>query len=790
MCILKICYKKILLLVLSLFILSSLFIEGFSYSGQLPEDIYKISQKSFVKVQFFFKRVSIVDELKNDYYDTETFEENMEFLVFNSNISEKKSFDMAGIIISEDGKIVIPEIRFPLKNIKEINVETMTGEKFNADVYGIYLRAPLLVIKINNSKGKKFEPPAFVSPTPLTTQTNLTGVIIEDVFGSWKLSGDKLDTGWTLLEEKPQFVFYTHLPFHIYNINKYDERFVLTPGLLFNESGLPIGIFSTPDIDNDEINCIWKGESLLKGDILQFAELDRLKKEWSNKLKEQILEIKIEFRLASKDSPDYMDSFYNNYSYTGLYDSMNTSKELSLYGVAVDDKRIFIPSMLSAQRVKLIDKISIVLNDKEGDKEESIIEGEFVGVLKNVTGTIIKIKDKDKTFKTYIKQDTDYSLNKGDLYYTCNAQKMFSEKKFLIQYNKYLHRTKGPNNKFYPVPLHFQQDKNFILNSSGDVVGFIVNDRLVDADILTAAKASFKLSGRGYPSDLYSNLNYLYGKEMKSLLADAENNLDKSIVLTSKSEEKRMAWFGVEYENITPNLAKSLDVEKMTRNGRVGLMVSSVYDNSPASKLNIKKNDILLLIKTDQTDVPLELVTFEEHFDYNDEGSGDYPAELKNVGFNIPAKAPWRSQNNYLNNLLDKIGIGNKVELTYIRERKINQTEFIIEYSPRDFESAEKLKSNELGLTVKDLTYEVRKALELKQGDPGIVIAEIEEGTPAAVARLSIFEIITKVNGKEIYNIKDLENFLKDAKDKKLSTIKLQVINLGKSRFADLQVKW
>lgn len=44
---------------------------------------------------------------------------------------------------------------------------------------------------------------------------------------------------------------------------------------------------------------------------------------------------------------------------------------------------------------------------------------------------------------------------------------------------------------------------------------------------------------------------------------------------------------------------------------------------------------------------------------------------------------------------------------------------------PRDFESARKHKDEDLGLTVKELTYEMSKALNLEEDAPGVVLAKV-----------------------------------------------------------------
>ena len=54
---------------------------------------------------------------------------------------------------------------------------------------------------------------------------------------------------------------------------------------------------------------------------------------------------------------------------------------------------------------------------------------------------------------------------------------------------------------------------------------------------------------------------------------------------------------------------------------------------------------------------------------------------------------------------------------------------------PPSYDSAPKYKQEALGLTVRDMTYEVRRYLQKKDDDPGVVISKIELGSKASEPR-------------------------------------------------------
>ena len=67
--------------------------------------------------------------------------------------------------------------------------------------------------------------------------------------------------------------------------------------------------------------------------------------------------------------------------------------------------------------------------------------------------------------------------------------------------------------------------------------------------------------------------------------------------------------------------------------------------------------------------------------------------------------------------MLGEIGAGTSVKLTYLHEGQSVEKELVIEQAPPDLMAAAKYKNEKLGLTVKDLTYEVRAALRLTEND-------------------------------------------------------------------------
>ena len=153
------------------------------------------------------------------------------------------------------------------------------------------------------------------------------------------------------------------------------------------------------------------------------------------------------------------------------------------------------------------------------------------------------------------------------------------------------------------------------------------------------------------------------------------------------------------------------------------------------------------------------------------------------------ARPPWPSRNNYLTGLLAVLGAGTHVQLDVWRGGKLEHLSATIEQAPPDQDSASQYKNEQLGITVKDATYEVRTALRMKPEDPGVVVVKVESGAPAGRARVNPFEILQAADGEPIGSPEKLEQIIKRAQEEKRAQLRLTVIDRGRSRFADLKLE-
>jgi serine protease Do len=170
-------------------------------------------------------------------------------------------------------------------------------------------------------------------------------------------------------------------------------------------------------------------------------------------------------------------------------------------------------------------------------------------------------------------------------------------------------------------------------------------------------------------------------------------------------------WLGVSVQAITSDLAKQFNLKEDK-----GALVSDVTQGSPAEKAGIKRGDVIT--QYDGKDV-------------------DEPSHLKNM---VAATPP-----------------NKEVALNVLREGKPVTVRVLIEELSAEAQKVSANVDNQLkGVSVRNLTPEARKALKVPKRIDGVMISDIEGGSPAEGV-LAKNDIILEINRKKIHGVKDYE---------------------------------
>jgi serine protease Do len=196
-------------------------------------------------------------------------------------------------------------------------------------------------------------------------------------------------------------------------------------------------------------------------------------------------------------------------------------------------------------------------------------------------------------------------------------------------------------------------------------------------------------------------------------------NLAKEILTQLKTGKVTRGWMGIMIQDITPELAKSFDIQETK-----GVIVADLVADGPAEKAGLKRGDVITRLNGKDVD--------------NAHG---------------------------LSRMVASTPPDTAITLQIIREGKPKEIKATIGTMPSDgSETAPAKKESSWGMTVQNLTPELAQRFEWDQNEYGVVISNVQQGSPAAEAKLRPGDLIKEVNRQKIQNLKDYNQALQKAK--------------------------
>jgi len=163
--------------------------------------------------------------------------------------------------------------------------------------------------------------------------------------------------------------------------------------------------------------------------------------------------------------------------------------------------------------------------------------------------------------------------------------------------------------------------------------------------------------------------------------------------------EIRQPWIGISLQDLTPELAEKLGVEK-------GVLVAAVVKESPADKAGIQAGDVIQKLNGRPVDLGLDIV--EE---------------------------------------IQKTKIDEEITLTLIREGEEMDITFSTGKEPQEVIQVtnDGLSERLLGIQVHSINPELEEEYGLKEEEKGVVVTGVEPGSPAAQAGINVGDVIKAV---------------------------------------------
>ena len=259
----------------------------------------------------------------------------------------------------------------------------------------------------------------------------------------------------------------------------------------------------------------------------------------------------------------------------------------------------------------------------------------------------------------------------------------------------------------------------------------------------------------------------LPGSDVAGLVA--ARSFNPEFVPRTETDRNRVAWIGVEVVRLTAEAALEKKITEFLKDEDDGALVTKVYPGTPAAEAGIKEGDVLLTVRPEKSQ---RTVPLRPDSEYGSSFSWSDDDDLF-ASFSRYSSSPWPNAEGGVNNIFSRLGIGSKVVVAWVSDRTRREAAMTLVQIPVHYNNARRSRNRDIGMTVCDMTYEVRSYFRLADDAPGVVVSKLKPGDPAAVAGLSRFEIITDVNGKPVKSAKEFGAAIKGKKELTFSVRRL-----------------
>ncbi len=501
-----------------------------------------------------------------------------------------------------------------------------------------------------------------------------------------------------------------------------------TNALVAAEDGTPVGI---PMRFRMGLAGEWKG-SPLAWPLVEAETLRRLEAKTRERVEAAVRRVKLGFRSPKRDERASARS------------DDGESTERSVPGLVVGPKRVLVLASLNAKTTARLERIEVVGPDGRA------VPAVFEGTLEDYGGFVARLESK-------VEGAPDFFT--GELEPVCMQLMIRAEVRIQGENRTvYVSRCRIPGvrigwkRNLYPTMPARGQGPVFVFDRAGRLVAFPV-----------ARRDKFE-GDRRWRSD---SPRMTAAGQMAPVLAVGTEAYDASIVPLSEQEENRLAWMGVLTQQLDRDLARANQVSHLTRDGDTGALVSYVFPDSPAARAGIEPGWVLLRLHVEGHPKPIEIEADHDRrseWQFPWDRLDDLPEHLYE---RIPA--PWPPLENGLTRTITDLGFGKAYKAEVAHGGEVVMKEFTVEQSPPHYGTAAQFECEPLGLTVKNLTFEVRRYFQKGPEEPGLVVSKVEPGGRASVAGVKPFEVVTHINDRPIRTVDEFREAVKAGGELKLS---------------------
>ena len=504
------------------------------------------------------------------------------------------------------------------------------------------------------------------------------------------------------------------------------RKFVPVPAncLILGAGGAPAGLAVSPELP---VDGSWRG-SPLAWPIVSTDRMARRLRAVEGRANRGLLRVTLEFRSPRKGSAEARLA-------RGQDEAEATVRETT--GIVLEDGRLLVLEELKPAQTARLERITAhTLLDAAIPAKFTATLAEYGCLVAELSrplpNSIVRLSDAD------IRKFRGVMLMAAEIGFYGERRLAIYEHSWITGFEIRWKR------RAYPV-AHGTADGRFLFDPQGVLVALPVARRAPVSMIPPE------------PQEGGSAVRLTPAVHLHEMLADLPANSDPANVPLTEAQEGRLAWMGVILQPMNRELARMHDVSVETSDGETGALVAHVYPDSPAARAGIKSGAILLRLHVKGQALPMDVrLPGDEHYYYEgeEESVADDDEELAAAAYRQPAR-PWAPAEDALTRALTDLGFGRE----YTAELRVGplpvKKSLKVVEGPPHFDTAPRHKSADLGLTVRDLTFEVRRYYQMKPADPGVIVSAVEPGSKAAVAGIRPFEIVVQVNGRAVAGVKE-----------------------------------
>jgi serine protease Do len=236
----------------------------------------------------------------------------------------------------------------------------------------------------------------------------------------------------------------------------------------------------------------------------------------------------------------------------------------------------------------------------------------------------------------------------------------------------------------------------------------------------------------------------------------------RSFWADSESQDEEPGWLGVETEGIDADRAKQLKLPEMR-----GVYLSEVEEDSPAAKAGLRKGDVVLEFNGEHVEgtVQFRRLIREIPAGHTIQISVWRDGRSQSIGVTLGSAADSGSWD-----------VMNPMPTVAPMPPVTPRAPRAFSFSMPNFEIYAGAPAPTIGISAEDLSGQLGDYFGAPDGE-GVLITEVESGTPAEKAGLKAGDVVTKVAGERVRNLGEMRDRLRDKRDDK--TVQITVLRKG-----------